>query len=215
MRSVKSSMKAWKTAARLTLVIVIVVHALEPGAGWAQEPAEARIEEETSKQKKNLSKPGRRSSRRLRHQSRALGLRGTSSLRLLRRARHAGHLGPMAGYRRGCWNKFLDYYAPPDPAAPAEKCALPGGLASAVAMSNRIRRTAAWHQLAASLGELYANPWETPAALFAQELGKIPDDYRCLRRLLLYRRLGPVHGKGTELAGGRWRLFTRTCSTCI
>ena len=53
MRSVKSSVQGWKTAAaRLAVLIVIVVQALWLGAGWSQEPAQPRIEEEIAKQEK-------------------------------------------------------------------------------------------------------------------------------------------------------------------
>ena len=100
MRSVKSSVKRWKTAA-IRLTVVIDPRPLGPAAGWAQEPAQPRIRGGNLEAEKNLSEPGRRCSRRLRHLPRALGLRGISFLRLLRRARQAWHLGPLAGYRRG------------------------------------------------------------------------------------------------------------------
>jgi len=53
MRSVKSSVKGWKTAGiQLAVVIVIVVQALGLRAGWPQEPAPPRIDEELAKQEK-------------------------------------------------------------------------------------------------------------------------------------------------------------------
>ena len=53
MRLVKSSVKEWKAAAAcLAVVIVIVVQALGLRAGWPQEPAQPRIDEEMAKQEK-------------------------------------------------------------------------------------------------------------------------------------------------------------------
>ena len=154
MRSVKSPIKRWKTAAaRLTLVIVIVVPALSLPAAWSQEPAQPRIEEETAKQKKI-------------YQSRGADVpagyvtnRGLSDYAGFLSSGFCDALGRLGTSDRwldigaGEAQAILDYYAPPDDAAPAEKCAWPGGLASAVAMSIEDRRTDAWHQLAASLGE--------------------------------------------------------------
>jgi len=154
MRSVKSPIKRWKTAAaRLTLVIVIVVPALSLPAAWSQEPAQPRIEEETAKQNKI-------------YQSRGADVpagyvtnRGLSDYAGFLSSGFCDALGRLGTSDRwldigaGEAQAILDYYAPPDDAAPAEKCARPGGLASAVAMSIEDRRTDAWHQLAASLGE--------------------------------------------------------------
>ena len=59
MRSVKSSVKGWKTAAaRLAVVIAIVVQALGLGAVWPQEPAEPRLDEEIAKQEKIFQRRG-------------------------------------------------------------------------------------------------------------------------------------------------------------
>jgi hypothetical protein len=47
MRSVKSSVKGWKAAGTgVAVLIVIVLQAQGPGAGWPQEPAPPRIDEE-------------------------------------------------------------------------------------------------------------------------------------------------------------------------
>jgi hypothetical protein len=154
MGSVKSSVQGWKTAAaRLTLVIVIVVQALGLPVVWPQEPAQPRIEEETTKQKKI-------------YQSRGADVpdgyitnRGLSDYAGILPSGFCDALGRLGTSDRwldigaGAAQAVLDYYAPADDAAPAEKCARPGGLASAVAMSIEDRRTDAWHQLAASLGE--------------------------------------------------------------
>ncbi len=131
----------------------MILRALGPAAGWAQEPAQSRIEEETSKQKKI-------------YQSRGADVpdgyvtnRGLSDYAGLLPSGFCDALGRLGTSDRwldigaGAGQAILDYYAPPDAAAPAEKCARPGGLASAVAISIEDRRTDAWHQLAASLGE--------------------------------------------------------------
>ena len=131
----------------------MILRALGPAAGWAQEPAQSRIEEETSKQKKI-------------YQSRGADVpdgyvtnRGLSDYAGLLPSGFCDALGRLGTSDRwldigaGAGQAILDYYAPPDAAAPAEKCARPGGLASAVAISIEDRRTDAWHRLAASLGE--------------------------------------------------------------
>src|SRR6185295_19336772 len=53
MRSVKSSMIGWKAAAaRRTVVVVFIVLGFSPAAGWPQEPAQPRLDEEFNKQEK-------------------------------------------------------------------------------------------------------------------------------------------------------------------
>jgi SAM-dependent methyltransferase len=152
MCSGKSSVQGWKTGGTVVAVLMIL-RALGPAAGWAQEPDQSRIEEETSKQKKI-------------YQSRGADVpdgyvtnRGLSDYAGLLPSGFCDALGRLGTSDRwldigaGAGQAILDYYAPPEPAAPAEKCARPGGLASAVAISIEDRRTDAWHQLAASLGE--------------------------------------------------------------
>src|SRR4026207_1824594 len=59
MRSVKSSVKVWKpTRTCLAVLIVIVVQALGLRAGWPQEPAEPRSDEEIAKQQKIYQRRG-------------------------------------------------------------------------------------------------------------------------------------------------------------
>ena len=136
-----------------SLLIVIFLQALGLGAVLATGTRSTADRRGNRKAGKNLPQPGRRRSQRLRHRPSALGLCGTSSLRLLRRARQAGQLGSMAGYRSGRGQAILDYYAPEDDAAPAEKCARSAAKARAVAMSIEDRRTDKWRQQAASLGD--------------------------------------------------------------
>jgi SAM-dependent methyltransferase len=147
-------MKGWKTSAtRLTLVIVIVVQALGLPAVWPQEAAQPRIEEEIAKQEKIYKSRGADVP------DGYITNRGLSDYAGFLPSGFCDALGRLGTSGRwldigaGAGQAILDYYAPPDAAAPAEKCARPGGLASAVAMSIEDRRTDAWHQLAASLGE--------------------------------------------------------------
>ena len=59
MGSVKSSVRGWKAAgARVAVLIVIFLQAQVPGAGWPQEPAPPRIDEEFTKQEKIYSSRG-------------------------------------------------------------------------------------------------------------------------------------------------------------
>jgi hypothetical protein len=59
MPSVESSVKGWKTAATsLAVLIVIVLQALGPEAGWTQESVQPRINEEFSKQEKIYRRRG-------------------------------------------------------------------------------------------------------------------------------------------------------------
>ena len=154
MGSVKSVMQRGKTAATcLAVLSIIALPALGLRAGWSQELAQPRIEEETAKQQKI-------------YQSRGADVpdgyitnRGLSDYAGFLLAGFCDALTKLGTSDRwldigaGAGQAILDYYAPPDAATPAEKCARPGGLASAVAMSIEDRRTDAWHQLAASVGE--------------------------------------------------------------
>ena len=152
MGSVKSSVQRWKAAAA-RLAVVIVIGLLGLPAVWPQEPAQPRIEEETAKQQKIYQSRGADvpdgyvTNRGLSDYAGLLFSGFCDALTKLGTSDRWLDIGAGAGLA------ILDYYAPPDAAAPAEKCARPGGLASAVAMSIEDRRTDAWRQLAASLGE--------------------------------------------------------------
>ena len=152
MGSVKSSVQRWKAAAA-RLAVVIVIGLLGLPAVWPQEPAQPRSEEETAKQQKIYQSRGADvpdgyvTNRGLSDYAGLLFSGFCDALTKLGTSDRWLDIGAGAGLA------ILDYYAPPDAAAPAEKCARPGGLASAVAMSIEDRRTDAWRQLAASLGE--------------------------------------------------------------
>ena len=154
MRSVKSSVKGWKTAGtRLAVLIVIVLGALGPGAGWPQEPAQPRIEEEIAKQEKI-------------YRSRGAGVpsgyvtgRTLSDYAELLPSGFCDALGWLGSSDRwldigaGAGQAILDYYAPEGDAAPAENCGRSFSKARAVAISIEDCRTDKWQQQAASLGD--------------------------------------------------------------
>ena len=145
MRSVKSTVKGWKTAAaRLAIVIVIVLQALVPEAGWPQEPAPPRLDEEIAKQEKifrsrGADVPGG-----------YITGRGLSDYAELLPTGFCDALGRLGSSDRwldigaGAGQAILDYYAPEGAAPSGEKCARPGAKARAVAMSIEDRRTDKW-----------------------------------------------------------------------
>jgi SAM-dependent methyltransferase len=145
-------MKGRKTAGT-GLVVLIVLQALGPGAGWPQEPAQPRIEEEIAKQEKIYRSRGADVP------SGYVTSRALSDYAELLPSGFCDALGSLGSSDRwldigaGEGQAILDYYAPGDDAAPAEKCAESGGKARAVAMSIEDRRTDAWHQQAARLGD--------------------------------------------------------------
>jgi SAM-dependent methyltransferase len=154
MRSVKSSLKGWKTTeTRLAVLVVIVLHALGLGTGWPQEPAQPRIEEEFTKQEKiyrsrGADVPGG-----------YITNRGLSDYVQLLPSGFCDALGKLGSSDRwldigaGAAQAILDYYAPEGDAPSGEKCARPGDKARAVAMSIEDRRTDKWRHQATSLGD--------------------------------------------------------------
>jgi hypothetical protein len=135
------------------LVVIIIIGLLGLPAVWPQESAPPRIDEEVAKQQKI-------------YRSRGADVpdgyitnRGLSDYAGFLPSGFCDALGKLGTSDQwldigaGAAQAILDYYAPPEDVAPAEKCARPGGLARAVAMSIEDRRTEAWQQLAASLGE--------------------------------------------------------------
>jgi hypothetical protein len=153
MRSVKSSVLGWKSAARiLAVVIVIVLQALGLTAGWPQEPAQPRIDEEIAKQEKIYRSQGAEVP------SGYVTNRALSDYAGLLPSGFCDALGRLGSADRwldigaGSGQAILDYYAPEDEAAPAEKCARSGAKARAVAMSIEDRRTDKWREQAGSFG---------------------------------------------------------------
>ena len=153
MRTVKSSVKGWKTAAaRLAVVIVIVVQALGLGACSLREPAQPRINEEFTKQEKIYRSQGADVP------SGYITGRELSDYAGLLTSGFCDALGRLGSSDRwldigaGDGQAILDYYALEDDAAPAQKCARSFSKARAVAMSIEDRRTDKWRQQAAIFG---------------------------------------------------------------
>ncbi len=151
MRLVKASASGWNTAgARLAFVMVIVVQSLWLGVGWTQEPVQPRIDKEFAKQEKIYRRRGAGS---------YTANRGLSSYAEVLPTGFCDALGRLGRSDRwldigaGEGQAVLDYYAPQEDAAPAEKCGGSGAKARAVAISIEDRRTDRWKQRAASLGD--------------------------------------------------------------
>jgi SAM-dependent methyltransferase len=154
MRSVKSSVRGWKTAgARLAVLIVILLQALGLGVVWPQELAPPRLDEEFAKQEKiyrsrGADVPGG-----------YITNRGLSDYLELLPSGFCDALGTLGNSDRwldigaGAGQAILDYNAPENEAAPGKRCAGAGGKVHAVAMSIEDRRTDTWQQQAASLGD--------------------------------------------------------------
>ena len=154
MRSVKSSVKRWKTAAAcMAVVIAIVVQAFGPGAGSPQELAEPRLDEEIAKQEKIFQRRGADVP------SGYITNRGLSDYAELLPSGFCDALGRLGSSDRwldigaGAAQAILDYYAPEGDPPSDEKCARSVSKARAVALSIEDRRTDKWREQAASLGD--------------------------------------------------------------
>src|SRR5215475_8285348 len=152
MRSIRSSLRGWKTAGT-GLAVLIVVQAFGPGAGWTQEVPQPRTDEEIAKQEKIYRSRGADVPR-----GYVTG-RGLSDYLELLPSGFCDALGTLGSSDRwldigaGAGQAILDYYAPEDGSAQGKTCAGAGGRVGAVAMSMEDRRTDSWQQQAASLGE--------------------------------------------------------------
>jgi hypothetical protein len=194
MHSVKSSVKEWKTAGAHLAVLIVIIQVLGLKVGWSQEPVQPQINEEFLEQEK------------IYHSRRTDGRRVYTTDRGLSRyaerlpSGFCDALGRLGSSDRwldigaGEGQAILDYYAPEDTAAPAEKCVRSGPRARAVAISIEDRRKDNWKQHADRLGDDHntLSLRQAPAAIFARGAWKIPDHYRRVRRLHLYRGLIPV-----------------------
>src|SRR5262245_21099611 len=134
MRSVKSSVKGSKTAAaRLAVLIVIVVQPLGLAAVWPQEPAEPRLGEEFDKQEKIYRSRGADVPRGY------VTNRGLSDYGELLPSGFCDTLAKLGGSDRwldigaGAAEAILDYYAPQEDVTPAQKCGRSAEKARAVA----------------------------------------------------------------------------------
>jgi len=152
MPSVKSSVQGWQTAAaRLAVGIVVALQALGPSAGWPQQPAPPRIDEEFAKQEKIYRSRGADVP------SGYVTSRALSDYAEILPSGFCDALGSLGSSDRwldigaGDGQAILDYYAFEDAAA-AENCARSLTRARAVAMSIEDRRTEKWRQQAAIFG---------------------------------------------------------------
>ena len=151
MRSMRSSLKGWKTAGT-GLAVLIVVQAFGAGAGRSQEPAQPRIAEEIAKQEKIYGTRGADVPR-----GYVTGRTLSDYLELLP-AGFCDALGTLGSSDRwldigaGTGQAILDYSAPEYGSTRGKICTGADGKVRAVAMSIEDRRTDAWQRQAASLG---------------------------------------------------------------
>lgn len=151
MRSIQSLMKSWKIAGTGAAVL-IVLRALGPGAGWPQDLAPPRLDEEIAKQKTIFEKRdadiprGYVITRGLPAYAEQLPAGFCDALSKLGSSDRWLDIGAGAG------EAILDYYAPKGDASSGEKCAPAGAKARAVALSIEDRQTDRWRKQAASLG---------------------------------------------------------------
>jgi SAM-dependent methyltransferase len=153
MRTVNSLVPGWRTAGAHLAVLIVIVQALGPRAGWSQEPVQPRINEEFLKQEKiyySRGTDGRRSYTTDRGLARYAELLPSGFCDALGRL---GSSDRWLDVGAGEGQAILDYYAPEDAAARAEKCRGSGPRARAVAISIEDRRTDKWKQQAARLGD--------------------------------------------------------------
>ena len=154
MAPVRSPEKKWKTAATvLAVLIVVALQALGLGTVWPQEPAEPRLDKEFDKQEKIYRSRGTEVP------SGYVTSRGLSDYAELLPTGFCDALGNLGSSDRwldigaGAGQAILDYHAPEDDAAPAQKCGRSAHKARAVAMSIEDRRTDSWRERAASVGD--------------------------------------------------------------
>lgn len=145
MGSVKLFLKGLKAAAA-RLAMLLVLHGLSPGAGWAQESAAPKFDEELAKQERIYHSPsgsvpsGYITSRALSDYVALLPSGFCNTLARLGSADRWLDIGAGKG------DAILDYYN-------RTKCRRPGVKARAVAMSIEDRRTDKWRERAASVGD--------------------------------------------------------------
>src|SRR3954469_25488952 len=123
MGSVKSSVKRSKSAAIRVAVFFIIVQTLAPRAGWSQEPAQPRLDEEFTKQEKIYNSRGADVP------SGYVTGRGLPDYADLLPSGFCDALGSLSSSDRwldvgaGDGQAILDYYAPGDNTVPIQKCA--------------------------------------------------------------------------------------------
>ena len=152
MRTVNSSVPRWQTAAARLAIVIVILQALGPRAGWSQEPVQPGIKEEFLEQEKiyrSRRADGGRVYTTDRGLSRYAELLPSGFCEALSRL---GSSDRWLDIGAGQGQAILDYYVPEDAAAPAEKCRGSAPKARAVAISIEDRRRDNWKQQAARLG---------------------------------------------------------------
>jgi SAM-dependent methyltransferase len=153
MRTVNSSVPGWQTAGARLAVLIVIIQAFGLRAGWSQEPVQPRINEEFLEQEKiyhSRGADGRRSYTTNRGLSRYVELLPPGFCDALARLDSSDRWLDIGA---GEGQAILDYSAPEDAAALAEKCRGSGPRARAVAISIEDRRKDNWKQQAARLGD--------------------------------------------------------------
>lgn len=152
MGSVKSSVSGRKAAAARLAVLIIIVQALGLRVGWSQETVQPQLEDEFAKQEQIYSSRGADVPEGY------VTTRGLSDYAKLLPTGFCEALGKLGSSDRwldigaGEGQAMLDYYAPDNAAAPAQKCGGSGAKARSVAMSIEDRQTDKWREQTASLG---------------------------------------------------------------
>jgi len=150
-----ASFKSWARSGKSggTRLAVLFVILLQGRAGWTQESAPPRLDEEIAKQEKIYQRRGAEVP------GGYITNRGLADYAELLPTGFCNALGRLGSSDRwldigaGAAQAILDYFSPEGNAPSGEKCARPGAKARAVAMSIEDRRTDKWRQQAATLGD--------------------------------------------------------------
>jgi SAM-dependent methyltransferase len=151
MRSVKSWVRRWQSGGMRLAVLFVIL--LQARAGWLQELAPPRLDEEITEQEKIYRSRGAEVP------SGYVTNRGLSDYAGLLPTGFCDALGRLGSSDRwldigaGSGLAILDYYALKDDAAPAQKCRRSAEKARAVAVSIEDRRTDRWREQAERLGD--------------------------------------------------------------
>lgn len=151
MRPVKWWVRSWKTGGTRCAVLFVIL--LQARAGWPQELAPPKLDDEIDKQEKIYRSRGANVPRGY------VINRGLSDYAEVLPSGFCDALGRLGSSDRwldigaGTGQAILDYYALEDDAAPAQRCGRSAEKARAVAVSIEDRRTDGWRERAASLGD--------------------------------------------------------------
>jgi SAM-dependent methyltransferase len=153
MRTIHPLVSGWRTTGARLAVLIVITQALALRAGWSQQPIQPQINEEFLEQEKIYRSRGT-DGRRVYTTD-----RGLSRYEELLPSGFCDALGGLGSSDRwldigaGQGQAILDYYAPEDAAASAQKCRGFGPRARAVAISIEDRRKDNWKHQAARFGD--------------------------------------------------------------